>query len=138
MAVFTYTAKRSVVAGHTVGAEYSLEISIQPSPRAREIVKTEQRSRGGATETIYHRADVTRQITLRPIRASELAAVHEFLDSVEGGESFGFDMYGTIAAPHNLVTCIRIDEALEDTIRAVGGALDASAIYTITFKIREV
>lgn len=137
MAVFTYIAKRSVIGGHTAGLEYSLEIGIQASPRTREIVKTEQRSRGGATEVLYHRADVTRQITLRPLRGSELAAVHEFLDSVEGGESFEFDMYGTIASPGTAVNCIRIDESVTDEIRAIGGSATADLI-SITFQIREI
>jgi hypothetical protein len=95
VADFIYTAKRSVLADHIIDQQYMIEIGITDEQLSRSIEKSEQRAKGGATETLYHRADREWSITFEPVSGDRLNQLTEFLDSTESGESFGMRLYGT-------------------------------------------
>jgi hypothetical protein len=61
-----------------------------------------QRSEGGATEVLKHRADTTWEMTFEPVNGFKLDQLREFLASTEGGEAFTMDAYGTSSAPRQV------------------------------------
>jgi hypothetical protein len=109
MAVFTYTAKRSVIAGHTAGLSYSLEIGVQTlSPTQNRRSNTKTALDGVTSQTRLHNivkgwSINTAFIDLDPTEELPEEWV-EFIDSVSGGETFQLDALGTIATPNNLVS----------------------------------
>lgn len=107
MADFIYTAKRSVLADHIIDQQYTLEIGVSNEQRSRSVDKTTVRARGGATETLYHKADREWTITFQPANGDLLDQLVEFLDSTESGEPFEMRLYGTEAS---FTTVKRIDE----------------------------
>lgn len=108
MTAVTYTAKRGVINTHTAGDEYSLNLQAVAVDESREVGAETQSSLSNRTETLwYHGTD---QWSVRVVvqGASALAALKEFLQSTEGGESFEFDAYGTVAAPDDPITAQRV------------------------------
>lgn len=99
MAKITYTARRSLAAGHEQGLEYTLEIDLQSFNPSSDPVTKKQRSLGGNTQTILHRIDKGASVTTDWVSNADKPLWIEFLDSVAAGESFTFDPYGTVANP---------------------------------------
>ena len=97
MTAITYTAKRSVIAGHTAGTDYSIDVVLEQADKSVRPVVDQQRSISGAQETLLHRVDVTWQIVIGSINNAGLPAMREFLDSVYAGEAFIIDIYGSVA-----------------------------------------
>lgn len=111
MAEFRYTAKRSTLPDHIVDQQYMIEIGVVSGAKPRRSVdKTEVRAKGGATETLYHKADREWTITFEPVNGDRLNQLLEFLDSTESGEAFEMRIYGTEAT---FTSVKRIDEAYE-------------------------
>lgn len=107
MADFTYTCKRSNLADHIIDQQYTIEIELTTEQRSRRVDKTEVRARGGATETLYHKADREWTITFQPVNGDLLDQLIEFLDSTESGEPFEMRLYGTEA---EFITVKRSDD----------------------------
>jgi hypothetical protein len=107
MAVFTYFAKRSIIGGHTLGDDYSIEIDLQTIDPKRASRTAKKTALNGTTiETVYQNntegwSILTDHIALGASEDLPLEWV-EFLDSVAGGEAFDFDALGTIASPRNV------------------------------------
>lgn len=101
MTAVTYTASRSLIGGHSVGVDYSLNLSVLEDGLT-ERVEVQRR----VVEPISKRnAEIIRfgncrvfDVSLAPLEGSALAAVREFLDSCEDAE-FDFDAYGSVASP---------------------------------------
>lgn len=110
MADFRYTAKRSTLADHIVNQQYLIEIGVTTEQRSRRVDKTEVRARGGATETLYHKADREWSITFEPVNGDRLNQLIEFLNSTESGESFEMRLYGSEAS---FTAVKRIDEGYD-------------------------
>jgi hypothetical protein len=110
MADFRYIAKRSTQPHHIVDQQYTIEIGVSSEQRSRRVDKTEVRARGGATETLYHKADREWSITFQPVKGDELDQLLEFLDSTESGEPFEMRLYGTESS---FVTVKRTDEGYD-------------------------
>lgn len=115
MADFRYTAKRSLLRDHIADRQYMIEIDTTAGagPALRRVDKTEVRARGGATETLYHKADREWSLTFAPVNGDRLNQLLEFLDSVESGEPFEMRLYGTEAS---FVTVKRSDEGYEPAL----------------------
>lgn len=141
MANFTYSAKRTlnttVSPIHAEGTEYDIDLDLVTATRSRAVVKTIQRSRGGNSEVLRDRADTTWEVTTAPLAGSNLAAVREFLDSVEAGEQFTFDLYGTAAVPDNPIAVERIDEGYTESRVLIVGS-EASDYFQFSFTLREL
>lgn len=106
--IITFVARRSLIQGHVAGNEYLLEIDTTALVRSNRTEKSVQRAIGGATETIYFRTDKEWAVTFAPVRGAALAAVVEFLDSTERGETFRMTLPGDLAPSGRL--CLRTDE----------------------------
>lgn len=89
----------SVNTTHEAGDVYAIGIPLASIDRDRRVRKYEQRADSGASETWYVSADDLHMIRTDWIMPADQALWDEFLASVEGGEVFEFDPYGTIDNP---------------------------------------
>lgn len=112
MAEFRYTCKRSNLADHIINQTYMIEIGTTSGagPASRRVDKNEVRAAGGATETLYNKADREWMLTFEPVNGDRLNQLIEFLDSTESGEAFSMRLYGTEAS---FTTVKRSDEGYE-------------------------
>lgn len=99
MTAITYTALRDLAPGHTAGTEYTIDVPMSAADRERKPNRTRHRSLSGVSEHYVHHRDVLWHFTTEPLPAAEYAQVREFLASVDGGEAFTIDPYGTTASP---------------------------------------
>ena len=83
------------------GQSYDIDnFLVERADRNVKVVKNVQRAlSGGQPEVLTHRRDVTFDITTGLILEADIKKWREFLASVEGGESFTLDRYGTVASP---------------------------------------
>ena len=139
MTAVTYTAKRSLISGHSAGSTYSLNLSVLVSSPgfSRDVNNVTNESINGSQETLRFFATKTYQVNLAPLKGgSPLNAVLEFLDSVEGLETFTWDFYGTVAVPNAAVTA-QLEKGGYQLARynplGAGGATDD---FTLSFRVR--
>jgi len=112
-----------------LGESYSLEIGTRGDRNAKVTRNVQQPMGGGAPEVLLHRRESTIQITTGYISESQIAQWREFLASVEGGEAFIFDAYGTLAVPDDPVSVMLASDEYTET--RVGD----SASYQLTFNV---
>ncbi len=132
MSSVTYTATRSVVASHTAGNNYALDFSAGKLDRKSKTARKTHTSRGGQSETLRYRQTITWDITTTRISGANMPLLREFLDSVDGGEVFTFDPYGTAAAPDNPVNCKLDSNGYSETRH---GGTDS---FRVSFRVREI
>lgn len=100
MTAVTYTAKRSLIPGHSVNTIYSMNLPVVSMPTSRQVDNERQQSINGNRETIRFYACEMWDVSLAVLYGTAASQVKEFLDSVEDGEPFTFDPYGTANTPH--------------------------------------
>ena len=131
MPVITYTAKRSLIGGHTVGLSYKIETQFHARPRGTAFSGERRVTLDGTPESWLD--DIVRryQILSDYIAPAALPNWREFLDSVINGEYFQIDFTGTIASPGTDVSVWMESTQWEE--REVG------ALYRqFNFQVREV
>lgn len=140
MTAVTYVAKRSVIAGHSAGTEYGLNLRIAEGGLqvARKVGSTVQRSLSDRTETLYFYGKATYSLIAIAAGATERAALEEFLHSTEAQEAFAFSPYGTVASPGTTLTARRVEgsyqwERLDNT-----GATAVEDVMRASFEIEAV
>lgn len=96
MTAATYTAKRSVISGHSAGTAYTLNLRVteQGLQIGRKVGADVQRTLSDKTETLYYYGKTSWNVAVLVTSSTELAALQEFLHSVEAQESFTFSPYG--------------------------------------------
>jgi hypothetical protein len=120
-----------VLQGHVRGLNqlYAIDIEFGKADRRADVRRRRNVAVGGAVETVLQRRDVLWSLTTDFIAEAGLAQWREFLASVEGGESFVVDPYGTAAAPDTpLVVSLESDSYQENRV--------APRQYTIDFTVR--
>lgn len=134
MTAVTYNAvdRGSLVAGHTAGLSYSLDLRcLEGSPvRTRKVGEESQRTLNDTVETLRYYGKSTWQVQVLLLSSAELLAMREFLDSVEGGETFTFDEFGSVAVPVASVNVKRIAKGYQEA--QIAGAAN---VYTISFDL---
>jgi hypothetical protein len=106
MAVITYTAKREISGGRTLGNSYKFEIGLKKYDYGRSRQVRENISLSGNKFTTFHRVDLTRSCQTVPFSSPVVVTqMIEFMASTEGGEAFYIDELGTIASPVFDETC---------------------------------
>jgi hypothetical protein len=79
---------------------YSIEAGLSVADRSVKVVRNQKQALGGGSpETLLHRRDVFLDIRTTSLEEVVMPQWREFLASVEGGESFTFDRYGSLAVP---------------------------------------
>lgn len=133
MSAFRYTAKRSLVSGHTAGTDYDLDLEADriDGPGGREEIN-ERKALDGTSQTIFHRLEEIWEFRVFVASQSDLAALREFLDSVADRQAFTFDPYGTVASPDDPKTgkLVRRDET--------PSRQGAGTTWSIGFRIRVI
>ena len=117
MSVFTYEAKRDLSPGTTVLETVTRDFRLTSLRKARKPITKQNTSISGSVESILFRSEVSyncKTSLLEPNSQVDLQ-VQEFLASVENGEQFTFDRYGTIASPDRPVTCILTSKSYTQT-----------------------
>jgi len=137
MTAITYTAQRSLSAGHVQGAEYSTSIRLASLEHDRDILKNTARALSGRTETLLIRNKRIWRVTSAILIGGELELMREFLQSVVSGETFSFDEFGYESSPNEPVDVI-LDGTYSES-RALrqgdGGAKDG---FRFSFTCREL
>lgn len=120
-----------------VSTEYSLDIILESAMQQREIDATVVRSLGGNQETIERNRDKYHSISIGSIARVPTAgetiarqAVETFLESVQNGETFTLDIYGSVAVPDDPV----------DVIADQGYSFNmvSNNLFTTSIRVREV
>lgn len=118
---------------------YSLEFYSERVDRSVKVKRNEQQPMGGgAPEVLTYRRETFVDVTiLGPLGALltevQILQYREFLASVEGGETFVFDRYGTVAVPVEPKTAILANaDYSEDRIAGAGNA----GMYKLSFQVR--
>lgn len=139
MPAVTYTAKRSLIAGHTAASQYSLDLRLVEGGLGvgRKVGSETQRSLSDKTETLYYFGKTTFAAIALVLNSTERAALIEFLHSVEAGESFTFSPYGSVASMGTTFTARRVTatysfERLDGT-----GATPVDDAMRVSFDIEE-
>lgn len=138
MTAVTFFAKRSLVAGHDLDDEISLDLeaTIETTPFSRKPKIEMNESLDGHREVLRYHAIRTMTVHLAPSSGATLDAVIEFLDSVEAGESFTFDAYGSVAIPDDPVTATLQEGGYDPSRFASVGAGGKTDYVTISFSVR--
>lgn len=131
MPYVTYTAvdRGSLLAAHTAGQVYTIEFDAQTLQRSQKRQNHTRTAMNGRTETLRLRKDVTWDVTTVFIEYVDLPEWYEFLDSVDAGETFTLDPYGTVATPDNPLT-VELDSDPSEPREGSG------KIYSIQFRAK--
>ena len=104
---FTYSAKRSITAGHSATVQYDFIIAGARIDQEFDAIREETISLSGEQESDLQRIDEMWSCTTDFVETPERRALfEEFLHSVMGGEQFTFDPDATGASdvdPHTVV-----------------------------------
>jgi hypothetical protein len=103
----TYTARRSLIAGHVAGAQYTLAIATTSRVCTRTVEKVQQKSLSARLETLWFNGTRRWALVFEPVRGTGLAALQEMLDSTESGELFAMTLRGET---QDAVNVKRVDE----------------------------
>lgn len=114
-----------------VGVAYDLAISLTAATLSESVQSFPAVSLSGRQETTFHRRDTYYQLNINRLSASTLPPLRSFLHSVEKGETFTLDRYGSAAVPDDPVSVIAEPGFTEQR----SGFDD---YYTVSMKVREV
>lgn len=104
-ALLQQTTDPAVSYARAIGEQASLESYVESVPRAVKVSRTKQQPVGGGPQEMMlnHRKTGLAIVLLGPngdlINETLMLQYREWLASVEGGELFTFDRYGTLALP---------------------------------------
>jgi len=114
---------------HLPGESYTLESQFEQGERSVRVVSNKhQPLGGGAPHVLLNRREVEFRLSTDVLTEAELPQWREFFASVEGGEEFTLDRYGTIAAPVEPKQAVLSSESYEE--QRLGGQL-----YRIAFSV---
>lgn len=118
---------------------YDLEFYTERVDRSVKVMRNQQQPMGGGAPEIltYRRETYIDVVILGPLGALltevQILQWREFLASVEGGEAFTFDRYGTIAVPVEAKSTMLTSEGyMEERVAGVAGA----GLYKLSLQVR--
>lgn len=122
-----------------LGQSYNLEFYSERVDRSVQVKRSLQQPLGGGAPEVltFRRETYVDLVVLGPLGAllteTQMLQWREFLASVEGGETFTFDRYGTIAAPVEAKTAmLASDDYTEERIAGAGNA----GLYKLSIRVR--
>jgi hypothetical protein len=114
-----------------LGQSYTLETGIVQATRSVNVIRSEKQPiGGGAPEVLLQREEVFIDVTTSVLQESQIAQWREFLASVQGGELFTFDRYGTLASPVEPKSAMLASTSYTEMREG------SSFVYQIAFKVR--
>lgn len=134
MAAIYYTAKRSLVSGHTADTAYSFDIGMMGLTPSSKAQRTEHKSISGHVETWLDNIEKSRAFLTDLVDKNEAlyGVMWEFLDSCLGGETFTIDEYGTVAVPDNPISVALVSKNITPTRH------NSTRFFRFQFEIREI
>lgn len=138
MAFFSYTARRSLVSGHSADLQYDLIVELtDQTQRSVQDLKNTQRSLNGKTETQFFGQVETWSVQLAPATSEQADLIREFLDSTADGQSFTFDPYSMEETTSGwAIIVVRDDDGYtEARFMAIGNGGEDDYIQ-FSFKVR--
>lgn len=118
------------------GQSYSLEFYTERGDRSVKVKRSlAQPMGGGAPEVMLYRREAYLDVTVLGalgalLTDTQILQYREFLASVEGGEVFTFDQYGTVAVPDVVRQAVLAsEEYMEERV-------DARRLYKLSFQLR--
>lgn len=140
MAYAEYVARRSIAPGHIVDTPYSLTLPNLVRCDIRRDRKTSRKlSMSGVAETLFYYSKRVYSVQTEPVPLDQTALIIEFLESIDDGQSFTFDPYGTSSfrSPASAVVISDDQGYTQDRfmMRGQGGANDW---FQFSFGVREL
>ena len=114
-----------------VDENYSLDLSVDQVERSESVESNAPISLGGKQETVFQRADVFYNLNIKNVPKATLPEYRVFLQSVNGGQTFTFDPYGTVASPDDPISVIADGGHNETRVNTL-------EYFNISMKLREV
>ena len=106
MARASYTALRSLDTGVTVNDAIDFDFEVTKMDRQTKVKRKDHIALSGDQVATKERTDEIYKVATSPVLEANFQPYRQFLDSVDGGEEFTFDPYGTFAAPVDPKTCV--------------------------------
>lgn len=103
MSVFSYVAKRFLIAGHSAETSYDLEIPIADYQPSIDVDGSQSFTEGKIGTSLDKAVTIHRFKTI-PRDWDQDAEIVEFLMSAMDGHTITFDATGTIASPVNVIS----------------------------------
>lgn len=139
MTSVVYFAKRSLISGHVINTEYSLDLAVDANgmtERVKAIRKVVSPIIEKNAETIRFGNIRSFDVQLAPLAGAPLLAVREFLDSCEEA-TFTFDPYGSIAVPVAPFSARLASDGYTLSRWMSLGQGGASDYFTVSFQVTE-
>lgn len=114
MAAVSYIAKRNLKGGVSVDDPIDFDFEVSQVNRATKPIGGSQVSLSGYEETVRDRTDEFYTLVTVPVLEASFDDFRQFLDSVDGGEMFTLDPYGTIASPVQAMNCIMAQKGYKE------------------------
>ena len=132
MSAFTYTARRELAPGTSDLELVNRDFRLLSKRLTRRTQVRQNTSLSGSVESILLRSEKHYSCQSEAIdpRSLDEARLLEFMASVENGEIFTFDRYGSIAVPDNPVSCLMVSKSFPE-------AEQAKKFHRYAFVIRE-
>lgn len=132
MSIFTYTARRELSPGTSDLESVTRDFRLLSRRLTRRVQVRQNTSLSGSVESILLRSEKHYSCQSQSIepRSLDEARMLEFLASVENGELFTFDRYGSVAAPDSPVSCLMVSKVFPE-------AEQAKKFHRYAFVIRE-
>ncbi len=142
MSFVRYTAIRSVIVASPTrqNQSFDMNLTLMRLDPSRKVTRREQLALGGAQETVYFRGERVWRCDTWPIARGTTAfdQMREFLDSVEGGEGFSFDPYGSVGdSPDALRTVKLTSKGYAEPRKVRRGDGGGADFFTWSFTMRE-
>lgn len=114
MASVSYAAQRSLKGGVSVNDSIDFDFQVSSLDRTTKPIRGQQVSLSGWQETIRDRTDIQFKVATVAVLEASFDDFRQFLDSVDGGEFFTFDPYGTIAVPVDPQNCVMVSKGYKE------------------------
>ena len=129
MTAVTYSAKRSIISGHSEGVSYDIGLPLATISRKSKAKKHRHESLSGKVATLLNSLNVEYRATTIPLKGGDYDAAVEFFDSVAGGEPFEFDQFGSAGTPNNPKLAVIVGDVSE-------ASASSSLHYKFNFTVR--
>ena len=126
------------ITGYKRGLNVSYDLEFYSERVERSVVVKRSRQQpmgGGAPEVLVQRREAIIDVTVigplgEPLTEAQMPQWREFLASVEGGEAFTLDRYGTVAVPVESLSCVlESDTYMEERVAQMRR-------YKLSFQVR--
>ena len=112
MSAFAYKSTRELASGSSPDEQQNRDFRLLTTRPTRRPIKKQNTALSGEVESLLYRSEKHYACQTEAITPGSNLDDYllEFLASVENGEGFTFDRYGTVASPDDPVDCIMVSK----------------------------